>query len=228
MRATPAASHPVRAVPRPAPRELEPASRVFGEDRGTCIDRYYIDRFLSDECGHIAGDVLEIGSRVYTRRWGGSRVRRSDVLHATEGNPEATRVGDLADAATLSPDSFDCVICTQTLCVIYDAAAAVATLHRALRPGGLLLVTVPGISQISRYDRDRWGFYWRFTSQSLARMLGVAFGSDRVRVRTYGNVATACAFLRGLCAEELDRAVLDFVDDEYDVLVAAAASKGDA
>ncbi len=204
---------------------IEPASRVFGEDRGTCIDRYYIDRFLSDEAGLIHGDVLEIGGRVYTRRWGGARVLRSDVLHAVGGNPEATWVGDLARSETLPASAYDCVICTQTLCVIYDAAAAVATLHRSLRSGGRLLVTAPGISQVSRYDRDRWGFFWRFTRQSLERLLADAFGADAVRTRTFGNVAAACAFLRGMAAEELEQTALDFVDDEYDVLLAAVAVK---
>ena len=34
-------------------------------------------------------------------------------------------------------------------------------------PGGSLLLTVPGISQIARYD-DHWGDYWRFTSAPYA------------------------------------------------------------
>jgi hypothetical protein len=33
-----------------------------------------------------------------------------------------------------------------------------------LKPGGVLLATVSGISQISRYDMYRWGDYWRFTT----------------------------------------------------------------
>ena len=36
---------------------------------------------------------------------------------------------------------------------------------------------------MSPYDRDRWGEYWRFTAQSLGRLLGDVSGSAQVRSR---------------------------------------------
>jgi hypothetical protein len=36
---------------------LEPISRAFGYDRGTPIDRYYLDRFLDEHNGDIRGRV---------------------------------------------------------------------------------------------------------------------------------------------------------------------------
>ena len=53
---------------------------------------------------------------------------------ATEGNPQATIVGDLTDAPHIPSDAFDCAIVTQTLQFVYDVRAALATLHRVLRP----------------------------------------------------------------------------------------------
>ena len=67
-----------------------------------------------------------------------------DILMATEGNPQATIVGDLTDAPQIPSDAFDCAIVTQTLQFVYDVRAALATLHRILAPGGVLLATVPG------------------------------------------------------------------------------------
>ena len=95
-------------------RRLTPISRTFGFDRGLPIDRHYIERFLSAHAGDIRGDVLEIGDNAYTRRFGGERVTKSDVLHVSEGNPDATIVGDLTCADFIPSDSFDCVILTQT------------------------------------------------------------------------------------------------------------------
>ena len=95
--------------------------------------------------------------------------------------------------------------------MIYDLRAAARQLYRALKPGGVLLATVPGISQISRYDMERWGDYWRFTSLSARRLIEEA-GSMEVTVRTYGNVLSAIAFLHGLAADELREKELNYSD----------------
>jgi SAM-dependent methyltransferase len=186
-------------------RRLKPISRVFGFDRGLCIDRYYIENFLAKHAEDIRGHVLEIGDDTYTRRFGGDRVARSDVLHVQEGNPKATIVADLTCADSIPSDTFDCIIFTQTLQFIYDVRAAIRHLYRILKPGGVLLATFPGISQISRYDMDRWGDYWRFTTLSARRLFEEVFPPGNVTVRAYGNVLAAVAFLHGLSAEELRR-----------------------
>src|ERR671925_185889 len=41
-------------------RRTQPFSSAFGFERGTPIDRYYLDRFLQAERGAIRGAVLEI------------------------------------------------------------------------------------------------------------------------------------------------------------------------
>jgi len=107
---------------------VHPASREFGFDRGTPIDRHYIERFLERHARDIRGRVLEVGDDAYTRRFGDGQVTTRDVLHVTPGNPQATIVADLADAAHIPSDAFDCVILTQTLHLVYDVRAALATL----------------------------------------------------------------------------------------------------
>ena len=125
-------------------RRLTPISRHYGYDRGRPIDRYYIRTFLARRSGDIRARVLEIGDDSYTRQFGSLRVTHSDVLHVSRDNPKATIVGDLASADHIESDAFDCVILTQTLHLIYDVRAALVTLHRILRPGGVLLATFPG------------------------------------------------------------------------------------
>jgi SAM-dependent methyltransferase len=184
-------------------RRTSPVSDVFGFDRGTPIDRYYIEAFLQANASAIRGRVLEIGDRTYTERFGGDAVTASDVLHVTGDSPDATIVADLTHAPEIADGTFDCVIITQTLQFTYDMEATVAELHRILAPGGVVLCTVPGISQISRYDMDRWGDYWRFTNASVYRLLGEAFSPEQVEVEAYGNVLTALCFMHGLSAEDL-------------------------
>lgn len=141
---------PTRAVRFGDFRRLVPFSREFGFDRGTPVDRFYIEWFLSCCEADIRGRVLEIGDNSYTKRFGGNRVTHSDVLHVQEGNPQATFIGDLTSAEHIPSDVFDCIILMQTLHLIYDMKAAMRTLYRILKPGGVLLATVPGISQLER------------------------------------------------------------------------------
>ncbi len=201
-----------------------PVSRDFGFDRGTPIDRYYIERFLERHASEIGGCVLEIGGDEYTRRFGGSRVTRTEVLHVHAGNPRATIVGDLTDAAVLPEGAFDCIVLTQTLQLIFDVRLAVARLHRALAPGGVVLVTAPGISQI---DRGEWGnsWFWSFTPAGLERLFTDCFGREDTIVEHHGNVFAATAFLQGLAVEEVETKKLDHIDRSYPVIVGVRARK---
>jgi SAM-dependent methyltransferase len=205
-------------------RRVTPISLDFGFDRGQPIDRYYMERFLGANADDIRGSVLEIGDNTYTRRFGGSRVRRSDVLHVHGGNPLATFVGDITDERTLPENAFDCMVLIQTLHLIYDVRLAVARIHRALAPGGTVLVTVPGISQI---DRNEWGstWFWSFTPASLRRVFEAEFDADNVRVEQFGNVFAATAFLHGIAQEEVNRTDLDPVDVAYPLVVAVRGKK---
>jgi SAM-dependent methyltransferase len=206
-------------------RRLQPISRVFGFDRGLCIDRYYIENFLAQHAEDIQGHVLEIGDDTYTRRFGGEGVVRSDVLHVWDDNPKATIVADLTCANHIPSDTFDCIIFTQTLQFIYEMRAALWHLCRILKPNGVLLATFPGISQISRYDMDRWGDFWRFTTLSARRLFEEVFPPENVTVKAYGNVLAAVAFLHGLAAEELKREELDYHDPDYELIITVRAVK---
>ena len=206
-------------------RRTEPISRVFGLDRGTPVDRYYIEGFLGDQSGSVRGRVLEIGDATYTKRFGGSRVTRSDVLHVSGDSPEATVIADLTDAPQIATGTFDCIILTQTLQFTYSMEKTVAELFRILAPGGCVLCTVPGISQISRYDMDRWGDYWRLTDLSARTLFETAFPPQQVEVTTCGNVLAATAFLHGLAVSELATGELDVRDEDYPLIVAIKATK---
>jgi SAM-dependent methyltransferase len=207
-------------------RRLTPISRLWGLDRGLPIDRYYIDRFLQARRGLMRGTVLEIGEKRYTRL-GGDRVERFEILHVAEQNADVTKIGDLADASVFPEGTFDCIVVTQTLQLIYDVEATIENCHRFLKPGGALLVTIPGISQISRYDMDRWGHYWAFTTRSAQRLFGDVFVGGQVEVVAYGNVLSSISFLHGLASEELDSHELDQHDPDYQMLIGVAAIKGE-
>jgi SAM-dependent methyltransferase len=203
----------------------EPVSHNFGYERGIPIDRYYIDTFLLENTDDIQGRVLEVSDNGYTKRYGGEKVKQSDILHVSEDNPKATIVSDLAQAHNIPSESFDCIILIQTLQFIYDIKSAVRHLHRILKPNGILLVTMSGISQISKYDMDQWGEYWRFTTASAQRLFEEEFSRENIKVKAYGNVLAATAFLYGMAIEDLKSEQLNYNDPSYQMVVTVRAVK---
>lgn len=205
-------------------RSVQPVSEQFGLDRGTPIDRYYIEKFLESQAHLIKGNVLEIAENTYSKKYG-SDVAAFEILHYNNENPQATIVGDLTDVSTLPHEKVDCFICTQTFQFIYNFQDAIRGARHILKKNGVLLATFAGISQISRYDMDRWGEYWRFTTLSAAKSFVEVFGINNVKVDAYGNVLSAVAFLEGISAEELTPEELDYKDKNYEVLITLVARK---
>ncbi len=217
---------PVGRVKFGSLRRVEPISREFGFDRGDPVDRYYIENFLADYADDIHGRVLEIKDNSYTQKFGGERVVKSDVLDVLKDNLDATIISDLTCANQIPSDSFDCFVLTQTLQMIYDPKAAIKTIYRILKPGGVVLATFPGISQIDNDDDEYNGsWYWSFTSLSAQRLFEEVFPKSNVKVEAFGNVLAAISFLQGLAVEELRQEELDYRDRQYEVIITARAVK---
>jgi SAM-dependent methyltransferase len=217
--------HRLRRVTRPAflgtLRSSGPLSDNFGFDRGTPVDRYYIERFLYDNRADIRGHVLEVKDSAYTDRFG-TGVTRRDVLDIEASNPDATVVADLAACAAIEDASFDCFVLTQTLQFIRDAPAAIAHARRILKPGGVLLVTVPAVSPVAG---GRVVDYWRFTVASCIALFGEVFGREAIAVRSHGSFLTCVAFLAGMAREELTEHELEQHDGRFALLISVRASR---
>jgi SAM-dependent methyltransferase len=216
-------NYPTGAVRWGSLRRTTPFSRSWGYDRGTPIDRVYIEEFLTTHAGDVRGSCLEVLDAEYTHRFGGGRVTSSDVLDINTANPLATIFADLAEADSLPAERFDCIIFTQTLHLVSDMRTAVANVWRALAVGGVLLLTVPAIGR----HEARKGFHhdrWRVTKTGLESLFaGIADGP--ADVTTYGNVLACVAFLYGMAAEELRPDELQVFDREFPLLVAARVRK---
>jgi SAM-dependent methyltransferase len=205
-------------------RRVTPIGSNFGHDRGKPIDRYYIENFLASNSSYIRGRVLEIEDNRYTLKYGKDKVTKSDILNLSkEEYPATTIEADISSAPDIPSNSFDCIICTQTLQFIYDVKEAINTLHRILKPGGFLLATVPAISQIDA----RWSeqSYWKFSSASAELLFKEFFPDDKVEIHGYGNILTAVGFLQGLALAELIEEELNYQDQSYEMLITIKAVK---
>ena len=207
-------------------RRVTPISPIFGIDRGLPIERYYIEKFLDEQSADIRGRCLEMGDPTYIKRFGEDRVTKIDVLHVVEGNPQATIVADLTRADHIPSDTFDCIILTQTLQMIYHMKEALRHIYRILKPGGVLLMTSHGISKIGRrLGRDDWGEYWHITTQSAEKLFEETFPGAEVTVGSYGNVFTAMCALHGIVSKEVTQQELDHRDPDFEVIVTVRAQK---
>ena len=203
-------------------RRGRPVSEHYGRDRGTPVDRVYIDGFLAEHARDIRGRVLEVGSGHYARQLGHD-VTNIDVVDIRVDAPETTIVADLADPASLPAAAFDCVVLPQTLQYVRDVEAALANCWQALQPGGVLLVTVPAVAKLDHHliDVDRW----RFLPGGLAQWVASACPGATTAIGADGNLVAATAFLYGVAAEELRADELARRDESYPVITWARVSR---
>lgn len=198
-----------------------PLSTRWGFDRGLPAHRYYINLFLREFAGDIRGRCLEFQDRTYLSQFAGPEVTAQDVIHIDDTNPDATVIGDITRPDTIPADTFDCIICTHVLHVIYDFNAALAGMHRMLKPGGVLLIAVP---QVSMCDESA-GELWRFTRLGLHQALSRCFGDRNVTTRAYGNSLVAAGELRGMVADEFTRSELHEHDPSFAIEACGRAMK---
>lgn len=203
----------------------KPITYDFGFSRGTPIDRYYISSFLQKYASDVKGAVLEIAESTYSKEFDNG-VTSFEVLHVDKSNRKATIIGDLTKFDSLPENIIDCFICTQTLNFIFELKKSIEGCYKLLKKEGVFLGTVSGISQISRYDMERWGDYWRFTDLSVRKLFEEYFGEENIVIETFGNVFAANAFLQGIAVEDIEnKNILDEKDQDYQVIIAIRAIK---
>jgi SAM-dependent methyltransferase len=197
---------------------------MWGSERGTCIDRYYIERFLASHSADVRGSVLEVQDSVYAIRYGGDRLQRCDVVDVDPTNPRADVVADLQEVGALGSRAYDCIILTQTLLLVYRLNEALQECARVLKPGGVMLATVPCVARIDT-EAGLDGDFWRFSVEGIRRPLAAAFPGSTIDVRPHGNPVAAMAFLVGLAAEEVDPAEIRRTDPNCPLLLTARVVK---
>ena len=202
---------------------VQPISSVWGLDRGQPVDRYYIEKFLEEHRADICGRVLEVRDSGYTDRFG-SNIASADILDIDPNNGRATIVADLSGSHSIPANYFDCFILTQTLHMIYELRAAVAQCFRLLKPGGVLLATLPSVIRVDVEQKED-GDFWRFTEASARRLFGEYFPADLLEIRSYGNVLVDAAFLYGVSSAELTAEQLADYDPKFPLLIAVRAIK---
>lgn len=200
---------------------IHPISEQFGTERGTPVDRFYIDAFIGENRRYITRDVLEIEDSYYTEKYG-SNITTAYVMDVSSKASGISFNANLETGEGIRECIADCFILTQTLMYIYDLSKAVNNIYKLLKPGGVALITCSGISQNSRRCMDDYGCIFSFNAEALRRMFDDLGKFETIDVGSYGNVKTVTAHIAGLCAEDLLEE--DFAyDDKYYPLISYIA-----
>ena len=201
-------------------RRVQPFSENFGFDRGTAVDRYYLEKFLERHRELISGRVLEIQSPGYTSRYGQNVVESHTVDVLPEFN--STYVCDLAKSEGVIPSEYyDCFLLPNTLSVLQDIGACLAQALRVVKPGGAILASAAGLVPLTSDGGD----YWHLSEAGWREIAERSWPDCRVDVRSHGNCLIATAAIMGLAYEELDADELDAHDPRYPVLVTLLCRK---
>lgn len=205
-----------------ANNNIKPLSTKFGFDRGKPIDRFWIEDFLSKNKRNIKGVCLEITDNYYTKKFGGHKVTKSDVLDIDKENKLATVVGDLRNLKNIVREGqYDCILLTHVLGLIDNLDMAVSEVYRILKPGGSVLITSSCFSPDYGNNKN----FWRFTQEGMKYLLGKYFKSSKIEVDTYGNVLAGQFFWVGMAQEDVSTDVLEYKDNRYPCIVVARATK---
>jgi SAM-dependent methyltransferase len=202
----------------------KPLSDKYGFDRGLPLDRYFIEEFLEKNSEDIAGVCLEVLNDDYIKKFGNTKVTKSDILDIETDNTKATIIDDLRHLKSVKDNTYDCLILTQVFQFIDDLDSAISECHRILKPEGVLLATVPALSRgdcASGAEAD----YWRFTKAGTEYLFSKSFKPADITCKSRGNARTGIYFYAGLAVEDTPKKLFVIDDENFPTVITIKATK---
>jgi SAM-dependent methyltransferase len=113
------------------------------------------------------------------------QVTHYDGFDLWPRSDKVTLVGDIQGLAMIRDGVYDSALCIEVLEHLPEPAAAVAAIGRILRPGGVVVISVPHLSRLHDLPHD----YFRYTEYGLRHLLGKA-GLEVEELVTKGGLFT--------------------------------------
>lgn len=110
------------------------------------LPRRALWRAMADVASQVHGRLLDVGCGKKPYRWLLKGVDEYIGLELDTPDNRASKHADLYYDGTAFPvgdSSMDAVLCNQVLEHVFNPEAFLSELHRVLRPGGVLILTVP-------------------------------------------------------------------------------------
>ena len=194
-----------------------PYSRNFGLERGSPIGRYYVESFLRENSGSIAGYCLEFGEPRYKSYF--PRATKYEITDVVS-RPGVHYVCDIHEPQGMPKNYFNAVICTQVFEHLAYPEKAARSLFDLMAPGGVLLLTAPFINPVHYVPTD----FRRFTPECLEMIIQDA-GFVVETVSYGGNSLVSTGSLLGMVQEDFSTAELEKKDPVYPYNILVRARK---
>lgn len=206
-------------------RSLTPLGEGGYPQHAPRVDEYYVARFLSAHRAVIHGRICILDPLGYFDRYQKGQDNPWDDRDLSLASPEVVTIATVDELAKLPSDQFDCILAVHCLQFVWDLRSLLEQLHSLLKPGGLVLATMPGIGPWKRVPAWSAPEYWRFTSRTVKQLFAEIFPRDTVQVTVWGNVLASLALLHELPANTLRPEELDHVDPMYQIVITVQAGK---
>jgi SAM-dependent methyltransferase len=195
---------------------LNPRGYLRGTTRTS--GRYYIRQFLRCYQADCHGAFLEFGDPYFRDCFTSSQITHYDIMDVVPRS-DVTIQADIQDCPQIASHTYDVIVCTQVLEHIANPFKAASELHRILKPGGKLLLTVPAAYEYHADPHD----YWRYTPDSLRLLFDPLF--TEVTLHTYGNPLIVVAAYWYWMADHLPTAALELHDPRAPTILCLYAVK---
>jgi SAM-dependent methyltransferase len=133
---------------------------------------------------YVSGQVIDIGCGLM--HWRGFIEKKTPNYHSLDLRPrlkEVTYVADIQNMLIVPTANYDTAICLEVLEHVPNPCQALKEIYRILRPGGLLIVSVPHLSRLHDIPYD----YFRFTRFGLQYILEKS-GFEILEIRAKGGL----------------------------------------
>ena len=138
----------------------------------SAIAAYAHGRLIDIGCGDMAyKDVIL------------DKVTQYDTFDVERRVAEVKFLGDIHNMDTISDSDYDCVLCLEVLEHVRNPFQAVAEVHRILKMGGTLILSVPHLSRLHEEPND----FFRYTKYGLQSLLDDA-GFEVLQITPRGGI----------------------------------------
>ena len=179
-------------MPTPLP---QPGFRSQLRLRGittTSIFRTMQEAFVREHGAAVTGSVVELGGELHYRHR--DLFPEASAFIVTNIGRDCDRHLDLT-AMDLPDASQDAYLCTSVLEHVDDIGTAISEIARTLRPGGILILTIPFLYPIHDTHDS-----WRVARDGFPALLG-----DDLEIETFDHLGGRVSVMVALCQRPVQR-----------------------
>ena len=147
-------------------------------DAAPYVFREKLKEFLDENVEQ--GNILDIGSA----QWNYPKEHFKNVT-TLDVRPPADVIGSIMNLP-FDDESFDCILCLETLEHVEDPLKAMREIYRVLKSGGKFIGSAPFAYEL---HGEEYGDYWRFTRQCWEKLLMRNF--KNVSIKPYAGKTLA-------------------------------------